>query len=258
MHDGPRAWATMLAAATIALAVGPACVHAQGVYRIVGSDGRVTYSDQPPPSVAPNGRIDVLRAPKGPALVPPAPAPAPAPAPVASGDPGAANDAASRLGRPKAATMSDSRQAAHASAVAAAITGAPPVAPPIDPAVEAAVIGVLGIEDVVRRTESICVSTLPASARRYSGAVDEWARRNTRTVVVARRVLSREFDVEKRELIEAGIARRNADQFEKIVEAAPAVRIAWCDRSVAEIAGGRMDVHDKPKLAGPLAEFPVR
>jgi hypothetical protein len=237
MHDGPRAWATMLAAATIALAVGPACVHAQGVYRIVGSDGRVTYSDQPPPSVAPNGRIDVLRAPKGPALVPPAPAPAPAPAPVASGDPGAANDAASRLG---------------------AITGAPPVAPPIDPAVEAAVIGVLGIEDVVRRTESICVSTLPASARRYSGAVDEWARRNTRTVVVARRVLSREFDVEKRELIEAGIARRNADQFEKIVEAAPAVRMAWCDRSVAEIAGGRMDVHDKPKLAGPLAEFPAR
>jgi hypothetical protein len=254
MHDGPRAWATMLAAATIALAVGPACVHAQGVYKIVGPDGRVTYSDQPPSSVGPNGRIDVLRAPKGPALVPPAPAPAP----VASGDSGAATDAASRFGRPKAATTSDPRQAAHANAVAAATTGAPPAAPPIDPAVEAAVIGVLGIEDVVRRTESICVSTLPTSARRYSGAVDEWARRNTRTVLVARRVLSREFDVEKRELIEAGIARRTAGQFEKIVEAPPAVRIAWCDRSAAEIAGGRLDVHDKPKLAGPLAELPAR
>jgi hypothetical protein len=254
MHDGPRTWATMLAAATIALAVGPACVHAQGLYKIVGPDGRVTYSDQPPASVGPNGRIDVLREPKGRVLVPPAPAPAP----VASGDPSAANDAAAHHGRPKAATMPHPRQAAHASAVAAASTGAPPVAPPIDAAVEAAVIGVLGIEDVVRRTESICVSTLPTSARRYSGAVDEWSRRNTRTVVVARRVLSREFDVEKRELVEAGIARRTADQVEKIVEAPPAVRIAWCDRSAAEIAGGRMDVHDKPKLAGPLADLPAR
>jgi hypothetical protein len=256
MHDGPRAWARMLAAATLALAAAPAFLHAQGVYKIVGADGRVTYSDQPPSSVAPNGRIDVLRAPKGPALVPPPPAPVPS----ASGEPGAANEAASRHGRPKAATVPDPRRAAHASAVATATAtaSAPPAAPPIDPAVEAAVIGVLGIEDVVRRTESICVSTLPTSARRYSGAVDEWARRNTRTVLVARRVLTREFDVEKRELIEAGIARRNADQFEKIVEAPPAVRIAWCDRSAAEIAGGRMDVHDKPKLAGPLAELPAR
>ncbi len=254
MDEGLRAWATILATATIALAVGPACVHAQGLYKIVGPDGRVTYSDHPPPSVGPNGRIDVLRAPKGPALVPPAPAPGP----VASGDSGAANDAASRLGRSKAATMPDTRQAAHASAVTAATTGAPPAAAPIDPAVEAAVIGVLGVEDVVRRTESICVSTLPTSARRYSGAVDEWTRRNTRTVFVARRMLSREFDVEKREQIEAGIARRSAEQFENIVEAPPAVRIAWCDRWAAEIAGGRMDVHDKPKLAGPLAELPGR
>ncbi|MFO0460883.1 MAG: hypothetical protein ACK50I_17040 [Burkholderiales bacterium] len=254
MHDGPRAWATLLAAATFALAAGPACVHAQGVYKIVGPDGRVTYADQPPSSVGPNGRIDVLRAPKGPALVPPVPAPV-ASVPV---DPGSANDTASRLGRPKAATTSEPRRAAQASADATVTPGAPPAAPSVDSAVEAAVIGVLDIEDVVRRTESICVSTLPTSARRYSGAVDEWARRNARTVMVARRVLSREFDVEKRELIEAGIARRNAGQFEKIVESPPAARIAWCDRSTAEIAGGRMDVHDKPKLAGPLAELPTR
>ncbi|HMS78123.1 MAG TPA: DUF4124 domain-containing protein, partial [Burkholderiaceae bacterium] len=70
MSDGPRAWVTMIGVA--AIAVAPALACAQGVYRIVGADGRVTYSDQPPASISPNGRVDVLRAPKGmPALVPP-------------------------------------------------------------------------------------------------------------------------------------------------------------------------------------------
>jgi glutaredoxin len=49
-------------AATIALAVIPALVPAQGIYRIVGPDGRVTFSDKPPASsekataLSPSGR----------------------------------------------------------------------------------------------------------------------------------------------------------------------------------------------------------
>jgi glutaredoxin len=40
------------AAACVALALLATAAMAQGVYRIVGPDGRVTYSDQPPPSGA--------------------------------------------------------------------------------------------------------------------------------------------------------------------------------------------------------------
>ena len=46
-----RAWRTgAVACVAIGLLAGP--VLAQGVYRIVGPDGRVTYSDQPPPAGA--------------------------------------------------------------------------------------------------------------------------------------------------------------------------------------------------------------
>lgn len=254
MSDGPRAWVTMIGVA--AIAVAPALACAQGVYRIVGADGRVTYSDQPPASISPNGRVDVLRAPKGmPALVPPG-TPVTPYGPAAGGSPSGAGPSSAGA-HPRSATKRASAEP-RAPAVAGATQASGPQRATVDPAVEGAVIGVLGIEDIVRRTESICVSTLPTSARRYSGAVDDWARRNARTVVVARRVLASEFDVAQRELIEAGVRQRNAALFEKVVEAPAAMRIAWCDRSAAEMVGGRMDVHDKPKLAGPLAELPVR
>ncbi len=245
MSDDPRPWARMATAAAFALAALPACAHAQGVYRIVGPDGRVTYADQPPPTVSPNGRVDVLRAPKGsPSLVPPAPAPAP---------PSTAADAPPRPRGPARAATAQPRRAAAASTVAVG-----PEAPQTDLAVEAAVIDVLGIEDVVRRTESICVATQPASARRYSAVVDEWARRNARAVVLARRALARQFDVEKRELLEADVHRRNAGLFDPVVDAAPSAQLAWCERSFAGIAAGRHDVHDKPGLVGPLADLPAR
>ena len=59
-----RAWVALVLAGLLA-----APVMAQGVYRIVGPDGRVTFSDQPPPAdaaparpvnVNPAGRADCL------------------------------------------------------------------------------------------------------------------------------------------------------------------------------------------------------
>jgi len=49
MH--PTTFTTALACAALALAAGSVC--AQTVYRIVGPDGKVTFSDQPPPVSSP-------------------------------------------------------------------------------------------------------------------------------------------------------------------------------------------------------------
>ncbi len=223
MNDGSRLCTTLTAAAMLVLAASVDIAHAQGLYRIVGPDGRVTYSDHPPPAVSQSGRVDVMRAPGG----------------AAQGAVGYTRaEAAPASGG--ARTASNGGPGSH------------------EAALEEAVIGVLGMEDAVRRTETICVSMHPSAARRYSGAVDDWARRNARTVLVARRVLTREFDVPTRERIEAGVREHNAVRFDAVRDAPDARRIAWCDRSVAEMAAGQMDVHDRPKLAGPLARLPSR
>lgn len=217
---------SMTLAAMLALAASLPLAHAQGVYRIVGQDGRVTYSDQPPPGGAQNGRIDVLRP----------------PATTVHSGAGRAGQSAVEASPPPAVA----RPAAHSRAAAP------------DDSIEAAVIGVLGLEDAVRRTETICVSTQPASARRYSAAVDDWARRNARPVLVARQTLSRAPDARTRDRIEEGVRQANVQRFEALGDATDGDRVAWCDRSVAEIAAGRMDVHDKPRLVGPLANLPIR
>jgi hypothetical protein len=226
MTDGSGIRATIVTAALLALVASSPLADAQGLYRTVGADGRVTYSDHPPASVSPNGRIDVMRAPGGDKR-------------------GGVGGEAYPSGR--AEPSQGPRQATSA-----------PIGRAPDPAVEAAVIGVLGMEDLVRRTETICVSSHPASARRVSGAVDDWVRRNARTVLSARRILAREFDVEKRERIEEGWRGQNAGRFEAIAGVPDARVAAWCDRSVVEIVSGQMDVYDKPRLTGPLADLPIR
>ncbi len=237
MHGGSLFRTTHFAIALALGAMGPA-VHAQGLYRIVGADGRVTYSDQAPTAGTQTGRVDVMRGASG--II----------RPGASGEAGYRREATA----PAAAL----RTVAPASALPVRTsTSAPPPEPaakPSDASLEAAVIDVLGTEDIVRRTETICVSTLPASARRYSGAVDDWARRNARSVLAARRVLTREFDVERRERVEAGVRALSAARFGAVADAPEARMAAWCDRSVTEMAAGQLDVHGRLRLGGPLSD----
>lgn len=225
MRDGLRIPTNTLAAALVLAAAVP-LVQAQGLYRIVAPDGRVTYSDHPPAAGAQSARVDLLRTPAS-----------------------TAQGGAGRVGLPEPAVPASEAGARNASYAVSASS---------DAMIEAAIIGVLGAEDAVRRTETICVSTQPSAARRYASAVDDWARRNARPVLVARRVLSRENDVRRRERIEAGVREANTQRFETVADVADSSRIAWCERSVAEIAAGRMDVHDKPSLTGPLAALPIR
>lgn len=235
MNRGSLLRKTLIATA---LVLGSTVFHAQaqGLYRIVGADGRVTYSDQAPAALPQAGRVDVMRGASGIVQQGPvgqpvgyrreAPAPAVAPRSAPSGPSGLSGPSGSSAPATKSA----------------------------DPSVEAAVIDVLGMEDIVRRTETICVSTAPAAARRYSAAVDDWARRNARSVLAARRVLTREFDVERRDRVESGVRALSAARFGALGDAPEARVIAWCDRSVAEMAAGQMDVQGRMRLHGPLGD----
>jgi hypothetical protein len=215
--------------------------QAAPVYKIVGPDGKITFSDKPP-AQADSGSYQVVR---GQQSSQAAPAESAAPVSAAGATPADANAAPKQASRPS----SSATQIASVEVESTDIF----VAEAPSPAVEGAVIGVLGIEDIVRRTEAACVEVLPTSFSTYAAAVAAWDGRNGALVARARQTLERDFDPSARQVIEVGIRSRNDALFTPVVAAAAAVRIGWCDQSFAAMGEGAMDVHGNPKLSLPLS-----
>lgn len=200
------------------------------VYRTVNPDGSVTFSDTPPPGAA-SGTAATAAGSRAPA----------------SGDaPGATSGQVAITGSnaaPKRATASARAPAPEAQSSTGRSNGA----------LEGAVVGVLGIEDVVLRSEKLCVETLPTSFARYGDAVRRWKTRNGGTVDLARRRLASDFDAPTRTLITRGIPFRNDATFSQVKGAPAAARIKWCDQTFSSIDGGTLDVATNTRLTGPLA-----
>jgi len=215
---------------SLLLAVACTCASAGPVYKIVGPDGKVTFSDKPPVE-ATSGSYQVVGN-----RTATAPVPASAEAPLTADATGDVRVATT--GAPKTASRP---------APASEIRSAPSAE------IEGAVIGVLGIEDIVKRTEALCVETLPTSFGKYGAAVTAWKSRNGAVVARAREVLASEFDATEQSAVAAGLHVKNDGMFAAVRAASPAARIAWCDESFATMDGGKMDVHSNPRLAGPLA-----
>jgi len=215
-------------AASAVLLVITAAAQAQGVYKTIGPDGKVIYTDTPP------GGERTYSSTK-----PPAPA-----AKAPTGPAARAGDASA----PERSAYA--KKAGRAEPAGAA--PAPAVSPNVQEskALERAVIGVLGLEDLVLRTEKLCNQTLPTSMGKYSGAVDGWKQRNGGAAAKARTVLADAFTSAERQLIETGLRFRNESTLTQVAQASAHQRIQWCDQSAGEINAGKLD--PKANLTGPI------
>ncbi|WP_227816053.1 hypothetical protein [Nitrogeniibacter aestuarii] len=126
---------------------------------------------------------------------------------------------------------------------------------PGDKKLEGAVIGVLGIENLVMRMAQTCSRVNASAADTYNGAANDWRRRNGETVALAKRVLGQAFDESMQSLINLGVQAKNDGSFNAVMKAQPAAQARWCDRSAGEINQGRLDVHNNSKLTTPLAAY---
>jgi hypothetical protein len=209
---------TKILHATIALLAAWSCAEGGTVYRIVGPDGKVTFSDTPPVE-APAGAYDVV------------------------GRNGTA--------QPNARTAQDSAPVA-AEETAPSERSAPRPAAATSPVLEAAVVGVLGIEDIVVRTQGLCADASPNAAAGHAAVAAEWRDRNGDVVARARQALEHDVDAAARERIEGRVRTQNDAMFEAVAAASDAARASWCDESLAATAAGKMDVHRNGKLTAPL------
>ena len=223
---------------TLVLIFATVSAQAKNIYKTVGPDGKITYSDHPPDDSS--SKSDVVHS-------------TPNPTPATDSKPAVDEARVDSGSEPKAARALGAKKAiAVKPAANAPMSAAAPADKTIDPALEGAVIGVLGIEDIVKHTEELCIKTLPTSFRKYSDASTDWQRRNAAIVTRAHQLVSKNFDATygagTEQRLKDAIRTKNTGMFEPIASAPMASRIKWCDRSADEMSNGAMDVYDKPKF----------
>jgi hypothetical protein len=189
------------------------------ICKTVGPDGSVTYTDRPTASCGADAPIETQ-------------SPAPAPASTATSG-----------GAKKATRTSPSTDSAEHAVDSGRDAGA----------VEKAVIGIMGLEDLVQRSYDVCVSVLPTSMGRYGAAADGWRDRNASATAKMRRALSMTFNATQQRLMAEGVHVRNQQQLAPILASPKASQIKWCDQTANEIEARALDA--KENLTTPLASY---
>ncbi len=254
---------TMAAAATAA--------HGQGIYRSIGPDGKVTYSDVPDAGAA--------KMSSGGRAAPPASTapPAGAAAGTASGGTARADHAGSAAragGVPGIGTAAATAAAAGGTYASGPATNEGAASPstgrtgpkqagvrsasgaglqPPDDATTRAMVGALGYAVLIERTQAVCAQASPDAQGRYAQVAEAWRKRNEAALEHGRRTLETGFTSEQRRLIELDLRIKADSGLSKVTAAQPAQRIAWCERSFDEISKGALDRRGPPVSAGPSA-----
>jgi hypothetical protein len=141
------------------------------------------------------------------------------------------------------------------------VIGAPPgQTPPAvsgkpDSNIENAVIEVMATDDLVQRTEALCVKARPDAAEKYNKSATAWKKRNARLLTVQRRVLLEAFSPAERSAIEAKVSARTREALAAASKHGPYTQSPWCEESLATINSGSMDVASKPDISKPLLNY---
>jgi hypothetical protein len=184
----------------------PAALWAQGhVYKQVGPDGRVTFTDKPPPEE-------------------PAPAHA-SPAPATPSAPAAASAPQSKA---------NARKAAASEPV--------PVRAVLDPAVDKGLSVLMGYQSLVSEYLDLCLTTLPTSYKRYDSAAQTWKTRHAAVLARYPVVLQDNYTAAEQVVIRREIQDKTRAMMAPIAASDMGRRIKWCDDNALQLQTGKMDL----------------
>ncbi len=219
---GRATWVGVLITCTAALA------PAQTIYRVVGPDGKVTFTDRPPGNAEAAQQQQTAK---------PAPASETRPMPAASAT------------EPATAKKANAAKATPADRPAAA----PAEPKPVDEALLRALVAVLFQETLVRKSEELCISTLPTSMKRYGDAADGWRQRNAVWLDKAQKqmlALGPEFQRVVKTRVDDDISKL----LKPVNDASMHQRIKWCDQTAQDLPKGTLDLGGKSMVTGPLSQ----
>ena len=221
---GKKAWVGLLITCTAALA------PAQTIYRVVGPDGKVTFTDRPPGNAEAAQQQQTAK-----------PAPAsetrPMPQPAASAT------------EPATAKKANAAKATPADRPAAA----PAEPKPVDEALLRALVAVLFQETLVRKSEELCISTLPTSMKRYGDAADGWRQRNAVWLDKAQKQMLN-LGPEFQRVVKTRVDDDISKLLKPVNDASMHQRIKWCDQTAQDLPKGTLDLGGKSMVTGPLSQ----
>lgn len=185
---------------------------AQQMYKTVGADGKVTFSDRPALETA--AQLSVMR---------------------------------SNTLRPVKVASQEA-----APAVAAARSGgqrpAAPAMVEVSPQVEGAMVSVMAQAEFGRRFYRFCNDT-PEQGRAFTKAATGWKERNTAAVEQQRKLLMQVVTPAQRTEIHDKVNALLADEQAKVSGKAAPERAQWCSGAIAEMSNDAADVNQPEMMA---------
>ena len=190
--------------------------QAQKMYKTVGPDGKITFSDRP--EIGADTKVSVMRSNTMHAVEMPAKKVDPVQAPRRKG------------------------------------AGNQEALPVITPEVEEAMLSVMGLNEFGRRFDGFCNAT-NAGAKAFAAANYGWKKRNAAAVEQQKRLLTEVMSPVRRAQLIDREQQVMAGEIAKAAALAPAARQEWCDGVISELNSGRSDV-DKPEMmALPIVQY---
>lgn len=225
--------------ATVLTILAASGVAAQGVYKLVGPDGKVTFSDQPPA----DGKS------KSTVLSPPA-----------ARQQAAADTSAPRASLEEAANTHAPtlREAKKASRAAPPMTQVAATQKPIDEALLKALHTVAGNKLLVQHMRDTCIQARPTAFGKYADATDHWTERNGAIMTQQQRAMGELLNAEQRQKFDQLVKTSINDLTRSHAAAAPAALFKWCDGALGEINSGVMDLHNRQEVSAPLMSYRSR
>ena len=194
--------------------------QAQKMYKTVGPDGKITFSDRP--EIGADTKVSVMRSNTL----------HPVEIPANRIDPALAMKPAPR--RKGAATQEP--------------------APVITPEVEEAMLSVMGLSEFGRRFDGFCNAT-DAGAKAFAAANYGWKKRNAAAMEQQKRLLTEVLSpVQRAQLIDRE-QQVMAEEIGKAAALTPAARKTWCEGVIAELDSGRNDVDKPAMMALPIVQY---
>jgi hypothetical protein len=197
-----------------------ACYGAAGqqMYKTVGSDGKVTFSDRPALESA--AKLSVMR---------------------------------SNTLRP---VKTEPDKPAAPAAAAASRTEEVAPAPEITPQIENAIMAVMTQAEFPRRFYPFCNST-EASARAFNQAGSSWKTRNLEAIEHQRRLLMQVVTPNKRSEMQARVAASINEEMAKVGSQPAPARTKWCAGAVAEMNSEASNIK-QPEMMAVVIPSPKR
>lgn len=189
---------------------------AQQLYKVVGPDGKITFSDKP--QITEKSKLSVMRANSIQPVEPPARAPVPG-------------------------GVRPGKRAAAAGPM-----------PEVSPEVEEAMLVILGFTSLERKYEHFCVAN-ETVLKSFVSANQGWRQRNAPYIEQQKRLMMEVFSPRRRSELLGREAEVMIAQYGNLKAATPGARVEWCAEMVTLLNGGTVDIKLPAMLTIPITPY---